>query len=171
MADRDLRPVVALTRAHRTSDFDCGVESLNVFIRRFALRNQEKTHSARTFVVARDETVVGYFSLCAGAVRKEDVLPSLAVGQPDPVPVVLLGRLAVDLRESGRGLGTGLLQQAIRRVAIASKSIGVAAMLVHAIGDDGVQFYRHHGFTPFPLHARMLYLPVREILAEVGDGA
>lgn len=92
-----------------------------------------------------------------------------AAGQPDPVPVVLLGRLAVDNGEKGQGLGAGLLKHAVGRVASASRSVGVAAMLVHAIDADAGRFYGRHGFRAFPLHPRTLYLPIREILTVISD--
>lgn len=171
MTGRTLNPVVPLAKSHRTSDFDCGVESLNVFIKRFALRNQEKTHSARTFVLTRGLAVVGYFSLSAGSVQKAELPPELGTGQPDAVPIILLGRMAVDIREKGQGLGSGLLQQAVRKVAVASQSIGVAAMLVHAIDDNALRFYEYHGFRGFPLHPRTLYLSIQEILEAFDDEA
>jgi GNAT superfamily N-acetyltransferase len=120
--------------ADRVEDFDCGNDSLNIYLKRFALTNTA-AGTARTFVttISEDRKVVGYYSLSAGSVEKALVAERVAKGVPShPIPVVLLARLAVDRALQGAGIGKGLLRDALQRSLSAAEIIGIRAVLVHA---------------------------------------
>lgn len=115
--------------------------------------------------VTREGRVAGYYCLSSSAVDRDDGPPPLTVGMPASVPIVLLGRLAVDQEFAGRGLGVSLLQHATVRALEAADAIGVRAILVHAINDDVVAFYARLGFTVFPDARRTLYLLTKDARA------
>lgn len=117
--------------------------------------------------VTRDGRVAGYYSLSSSSLVRSDAPPDLAARQPDPIPVVLLGRLAVDREFAGRGLGSSLLQHAILRAIEAAETIGIRAILVHAISDELVTFYERFGFTTFPGQERTLFLLVADARATI----
>ena len=147
------------------SSFDCGKPSLNNWLKRFALTNQQND-SARTYVVQRAEKVVGYYSLSAGSVRKDESPERIAKGLANhPIGVILLGRLAVDRSEQGTGLGKALLIDALSRAAEAAEAIAARAILVHALDDDAVAFYRKYGFESSPLDSRQLMLLMKDLRA------
>ncbi|MEP7366899.1 MAG: GNAT family N-acetyltransferase [Acidobacteriota bacterium] len=154
-----------LTRNHDCSTFDCGKSSLNDWLKRFALTNQQND-SAITYVAARASKVIGYYSLSAGSVQKEMSSARIAKGlAAHPIGVILLARLAVDLREQGNGLGKQLLLDALIRAAEAASSIGARAMLVHAIDDEAVSYYKEFGFEPSPLDPKQLMLLMKDLRA------
>ena len=160
-----LSPVEKLTKDHDVSKFDCGKESLNDWLRRFALINQ-RSDSARTYVIQRAGRVVGYYSLAAGAVRKEESPARIAKGLANhPIGVILLARLAVDCTEHGAGLGKRLLMDALSRALAAAEAIGARAILVHAIDDDAATFYKRFGFEPSPLDRKQLMLLMKDLRA------
>lgn len=140
------------------SEFHCGVDSLDSWIRGRA-RENEKRGASRTFVsVTEHEQVAGYYCLSASAIARADSPEQLNARMPDPIPVVLLGRLAVDEQFAGQGLGSALLQDAIVRSIEAAETIAAAALLVHATADSVVPFYEQYGFTRFPESAQTLFL-------------
>src|SRR5207245_9160904 len=129
------------------SSFDCGKSSLNDWLRRFALTNQQND-SARTYVLHRAGRVVGYYSLSAGSVRREESPARIAKGLANhPIGVILLARLAVDRTEHGAGLSRTILVDAISRATTACAAIAARPILVHAIDDAAVTCSRHLGFT------------------------
>lgn len=149
----------------RLSEFRCGEESLDIWLRGRA-RSNEKNGASRTMVSAtREGRVAGYYCLSSSAVDRGEGPPPLASGMPASIPVVLLGRLAVDQEYAGRGLGISLLQHATLRALDAAATIGIHAVLVHAINDDVVPFYERFGFTPFPDSRRTLYLLTKDARA------
>lgn len=115
--------------------------------------------------VTREGRVAGYYCLASSAIDRGDGPPQLAGGMPVSVPIVLLGRLAVDREYAGRGLGFSLLQHATMRALEAADAIGVRAILVHAINDEIVPLYERFGFTAFPEARRTLFLLVRDARA------
>lgn len=153
-----------LAPAHEVSAFDCGKPALTEWLRFKALKNEGRGGS-RTYVVCEGRRVVGFYALVAGAVARERAPMNLARNMPDPIPVLLLGRLAVDNRCQGRGIGAGLLKDALLRCLNASREIGARAVLVHALDDDAAAFYLQYKFKPFPGEPRTLYLPVSHIVA------
>ena len=129
-----------LAPEHELEDFVSGVGPLDEWLKKRARANEDAGGS-RTYVVCEGRQVVGYYSLAAGSMLREIATGSVRRNMPDPVPVALLGRLAIDRRRQGRGLGLALLRDAILRVVGAAETIGVRAMLVHAISDEARSFY------------------------------
>jgi GNAT superfamily N-acetyltransferase len=154
---------VPLAAAHVLDAFECGEASLDEWLKRRALANQS-SGASRTFVVA-DETakVMGYYALAAGSVSHELATSGVRRNMPDPVPVLVLGRLAVDGSAQGMRLGSALLQDAVNRAAAVAENAGVRALLVHALHDRAKSFYEGYGFQPSPVHplTLMLRLPAR----------
>jgi GNAT superfamily N-acetyltransferase len=159
-----LSGVETISESHDVSRFNCGPhESLNEWLKRFALINQ-KNESARTYVVHRAGSVVGYYSISAGSVSLEEAPTRVAKGLArHPIPVILLARLAVDKDEKGTGLGKALLKDALLRIAQAADIVGARAVLVHAIDDQARRFYEHFGFEVSPVHEMQLMLLMKDI--------
>lgn len=168
--DRDEPPLgsaVPLTRAHDSADFDCEVPALNDYIKKFALANQQ-SRAARTYVVTRGSRVVNYYSLAAASVRREETPGRVAKGLAShPVPVILLARLAVDRNEKGRGLGAGLLKDALLRSTQAAEIVGCRAVVVHAKDEAAANFYRRFGFEASPSDPFHLFLLMKDIAANL----
>jgi predicted N-acetyltransferase YhbS len=150
-----------LATKHQLDAFDCGIPALDDWLKRRA-RSNEAEGASRTFVVCSEQRVVGYYSLAAGSVLRSAATSKVRRNMPDPAPVVLLGRLAVDRAWQGKGLGADLLRDAVLRTLGAAESIGVRAMLVHAISDDAKTFYERHGFRPSPVEPMTLMITVDE---------
>lgn len=151
-------PPEPLAAAHQLSDFRCGETSLDEWLKRRALANQV-SGATRTFVVADgDARVHGYFAMAAGAVSHQDATSGVRRNMPDPIPVIVLARLAVDQRAQGIQLGAALLQDAVNRAVAVSHNAGVRALLVHALDDRAKQFYQHYGFRESPQHPMTLML-------------
>jgi predicted N-acetyltransferase YhbS len=146
-----LRPVEALSRVHDVDPFDCGVESLDAWLRRSA-RTAAASGTAATYVLCRHERVVGYYALAMSSVAHGRAPSRLRRGMPDPVPVVLLARLALDRSEHGRALGGHLLVDALRRCTRGGREFGARAVIVDAVSDDAANFYRHFGFRDLDEH-------------------
>jgi GNAT superfamily N-acetyltransferase len=150
------------------SGFDCGVAPLNDFLRKHAWHNQQN-RSARTYVVPRGHRVVGYYSLAAASVQREEAAPRVAKGlAKHPIPVVLLAQLAVDQNEKGKGLGTALLKDALLRSLQGADIIGCRAVLVHAKDQAAQAFYRKFGFESSPIDEFHLYVLMKDIKAGPG---
>ena len=161
-------PVEPLTRLQDTSGFDCGShESLNLWLKRHALQNQA-SGSSRTYAVQLDGQVVGYYSIAAGSVARESASLRAAQGQANhPVPVSLIGRLAIDRREQGKGLGQALLKDALLRIDGAADLLGIRAVLVHAIDEHARAFYERFEFERCPddeLHLMLMMKDLRKLL-------
>lgn len=152
--------------------FDCGEPSLNNWLTLRALRN-ETAGSSRTFISVNADTdeVAGYYCLSASSLLRENAPGAVARNMPDPIPVILIGRLAVDLRHKGLGLGASLLQHAILKGIEASRSIGARAFIVDALTEAAGTFYARFGFTPIPPdNERTMYLLLKdaeETLAQI----
>lgn len=153
---------------HDVTGFSCGDASLDHWIRSTAARN-ESNNASRTFVVCAEERVVAFYALAAGSVDRAYVPKSLQRNMPNPLPVVVLGRLAVDQRYQDRELGSGLLKDAMIRVALTSQTIGVKAMLVHAISEDARQWYLKRWFLESPLDPMTLFLSTALIRRELSS--
>ena len=150
-----------LTADHQTDAFKCGETSLDEWLKRRALLNQANGAS-RTFVVVDDNHVVmGYYALAAGAVHHQDATRSIRQNMPDPLPVMVLARLAVDLRAQGIQLGAGLLRDAVERSLAVAQNAGVRALLVHALHERAKQFYLYFGFQASPVHPLTLMLRLK----------
>lgn len=141
-----LRAPELLTDAHILAEFDSGTATLDDWLRRRALANQV-SGASRIYVVATEERrVLGYYALASGALVHADAPGRIRRNMPDPVPMAVLGRLAIDRSMQRRGLGAALLQDAVLRVKQAASILGIRGILVHAISEDARAFYEHHGF-------------------------
>ena len=147
-----------LTSMHQRAEFECGEPALDDWLKRRAM-SSHLSGGSRTFVVADPAgRVFGYYALAAGAVSHHDATGSVKRNMPDPVPVMVLARLAVDHRAQGIKLGAALLQDAVNRSVAVSQQVGVRAVLVHALHNRAKQFYEHYGFQASPLHSMTLML-------------
>ena len=152
-----------LAAHHDLSAFDCGEPALDTWLRQRALKNESRF--SRTYVVCEGDAVAGYFCLSAGAVQREAMPGKLRRNAPDSVPVAVIGRLAVSKAYAGRGLGADMLADALRRVAVASESIGIRAVLVQAKDEKARSFYLACAeFVEFPEDSRMLFLPIGAVV-------
>lgn len=152
-----------LSPNHQIAGFSCGEPVLDEWLKRRALGNQT-SGASRTFVVTDDKhQVMGYYALAAGAVAHQDATRSVRQNMPDPVPVMVLARLAIDVKGQGMKLGAALLQDALQRSVQVSQNTGVRAMLVHALNDRARQFYEHYGFSASPAHPMTLMLRLAQV--------
>jgi GNAT superfamily N-acetyltransferase len=152
-----------------TSQFSCGDETLDRWLRRYALMNHVGG-GARTYVTTRGREVVGYYALAATSIQRADLTFRAAHGMPQPVPAVLLGRLAVSQREQGQGLGTFLVRDAIIRTLNAAAIVGVRVLLVHAASEDARHFYERFDFEASPTDPLHLMLLLKDARATT-DGS
>lgn len=147
-----------LATVHSLDEFACGEASLDEWLKRRALANQ-LSGASRTFVVTDQYgRVYGYYAMAAGAVSHRAATSGVRRNMPDPVPVMVLARLAIDHRTQGNKLGAALLQDAVNRAVAVSQNAGVRALLVHALHDRAKQFYAHYGFQESPQHPMTLML-------------
>ena len=159
-----LSPPGALLPDHDTGKFFCGNQSLDDWLRHKALKSEGRT--ARTYVVCEEpNTIVGYYCISTGAVARVAAPKKISRNAPDPIPVAIVGRLAVTKQCAGSGIGAGMLQDALRRVVQISDVVGCAAAIVHAIDEDARGFYARYGFAEFPGGTRTMFLPVSVIRA------
>jgi len=152
---------VPLTAEHRLDDFACGVDSLDDWLKRRARPNQV-SGASRTYVVAEGDKVVGYYCLASGALALNDAPVPVRCNMPDPVPIAVLGRLAIDKSCQGRGLGAALLQDAVLRTIHASDILGIRGLMVHALSGEAKAFYEHHGFVASPSQPMTLMLSLKK---------
>jgi predicted N-acetyltransferase YhbS len=147
---------------HVVSDFDCGQSSLNDWLKKRAVKN-ENTGASRTFVVCDDNTVIGYYTLSVGAVTREEASGKVRRNMPEPIPVMILGRLAVDRRWQGKRIGASMLKDAILRTLIVADQAGIRAMLVHALSEEAKRFYLQCGFHESPLNQMTLMITLDQV--------
>jgi len=158
-----------LTSQHDLQAFDCGKLSLNNWLKQKALKAQQIGGSARTYVVCSPANcIVGYCALATGAVRREDAPGRVRKNTPNPIPAILLGRLAVDHQFRGQGIGSGLLKDAFMRAVVAAEQIGVRVILTHALDEDARQFYLKHGLYESPTNHMTLMVTISEIERTLG---
>ena len=135
-----------LSAEHHLDGFASGVASLDDWLKRRARANQI-SGASRTYVVAETGRVVGYYCLASGALALRDAPAGLKRNMPDPVPMAILGRLAVDQTWQGHGMGAALLRDAVERTQAAAAILGIRGLLVHALSDEAKVFYEYHGFV------------------------
>ena len=168
----DLRPIEPLdSKRHHTERFDCGQASLNRWLQSYAGQSQRRD-VARTFVVTDQQlNVVGYYTLVAGQVEHPAATPSVSAGasRQFPISICLLARLAIDNAWQGRGIGSDLLRDALRRAVGAADQVGIRAVLVDAIDGNAANFYRHYGFEPTTDDGLTLMVPVGTIRTRFAD--
>ncbi len=147
----------SIAEHHDLEPFDFGEPELDSWLRKRALAN-EREHASRTFVVCSGKIVVGYYCLAAGSVARADAPGSIRRNMPQSIPVIVLGRLAVDRRWSGKGIGAGLLKDAVVRSIQVTQEIAARALLVHAISEPARKFYLKFGFVESPINPMTLMI-------------
>jgi predicted N-acetyltransferase YhbS len=146
------------------AEFDCGEPVSNIWLQRRALP-AIAARTANTFVVCRGRRVVGYFSLANGAVAHSDTSAKVRQNTPDPIPATVLARLAVDKSEHGKGLGTDLLQEAMKRTLAGAKHAAARLLIVHALNAKAFDYYTKNGFSALQSGSNALYMPLETIAA------
>ena len=149
-----------LADSHELDLFQSGTDSLDQWLRRRARANQV-SGASRTYVIAESTRVVGYYYLSSGGLDLADAPSSIRRNMPDPVPMAILGRLAVDASWQGKGLGVALLQDAVLRTGQAAAILGIRGLLVHAISDEAKAFYERYGFQASPKNPMTLVLSLK----------
>lgn len=159
------RPIAS---GDRCAGFDCGELSLNSYLEERALANHA-SGAARCYVCLDDAgRVIGYYTLSAIAIERARLPGRARPNSPDPVPAVLLGRLAVDRSHRGQGVGRGLLRDAIGSTLVAAQRIGVRLLIVHAVDESAADWYAQFGFRPSPTDGRHLYLLLADARSSLG---
>ena len=151
-----------ISEKHDLESFDCGQSVLNDWLKRKALKN-ENSYDTRTYVICGSQKVIGYYSLATGSVEHSELPSLLKRNAPDPISVMVLGRLAVDKSKQKLGLGKALLRDAILKTALVSEMAGVKALVVHAISPDAKEFYIKHDFIDSPIEMSLM-LPIKYVL-------
>jgi GNAT superfamily N-acetyltransferase len=163
-----MRPAL-LTQAHQVQGFHSGVASLDEWLRKRALANQQ-AKASRVFVTCdADGAVLGYYALASGAIVAQSAVGKVKRNMPDPIPVVLLGRLAVDVSLQGRGIGRLLFQDAALRVLNAANSVGIRALVVHAISPEAKEFYLKLGLVESPTDPMMLMTTLADLQYAIAE--
>ena len=157
-----LAPPEPLNSTHGLTGFQSGTPTLDEWLRRRVLANHS-SGAVRTFVMREDRQVVGYYALASSAVAVTSATGRFRRNMPEPIPVVLLGRLAVDKGYQGRGLGRALFRDAAMRVLAAADTIGIRGILVHAISEPAKAFYVSIGFDPSPLDPLTLMVTLADL--------
>ena len=157
-----------LTASHISAGFECGTPSLDEWLVKRASRNQQ-SNASRTFVICKDNRVIGYYALATGSVERHLATSNAARNMPDPIPVIILARLAIDKSHSGQGQGGFLLRDALLRSLKVADQVGVRAVLLHAISDTARRFYEKKGFRSSPADPMTLMLPIKQIEGHIGS--
>lgn len=154
---------------HDAEAFGSGVESLDAWLKRRALKNQ-LTGASRTFVVCEGRRVMAYYALASSAIAVQEASGRFRRNMPDPIPVVVLGRLAVDRSIQGKGVGRALVRDAGHRVIQAADAIGIRGLVVHALSADARAFYIKVGFDPSPLDSSTLMITLADVKSALSLG-
>lgn len=164
---RPLSPPVPLTADHDVSGFDCGVPVLDAWLKHRARKNEGRF--SRTYVVCDGNCVAAYFCIASGSVERAAAPSKVRRNAPDIIPVSVIGRLAVSCEYAGRGLGADILADALIRIALASRSIGIGAVLIQAKDENARRFYMACAeFVEYPADSNMLFLPIETVIEGLG---
>lgn len=156
-----------LSELHQLEHFQSGEESLDRWLKQRAKKN-ERDGASRTYVVCSENQVVGYYCLANGAIASQIATGKTRRNMPDPIPVMVIGRLAVDKNWQGRGIGKALLRDGILRILQAAEIAGIRAILVHAISEAAKQFYERCGFTASPMEPMTLMITIADAEKSLG---
>ncbi len=158
-----------LQRTHAVEEFTCGQPELDRFLIRHALQAQQM-NASQTYIGLSDKTVIGFYTIVAGEVRHADAPERVTKGMPrHSIPLLILARLAVHSEWQGRGIGAGLLLDALERTLQVADIVGVRSLAVHAKDDSAAAFFRHFGFVPSPTDGRHLFMLLKDIRAVADD--
>ncbi|MCJ8314812.1 MAG: GNAT family N-acetyltransferase [Saccharospirillaceae bacterium] len=149
-------------QVHEVNTFDCGELTLNEWLIKRVLKNQNHGAS-RTFVICELNKVVGYYALASGSIDRIGATKNIGRNMPDPIPVVVLARLAIDMSVQNKRLGKALLKDAILRTLNISEQIGVRALMVHCISPKAKVFYQQFGFQESPIDSMTLMLSIKQL--------
>lgn len=165
-----VKPVIEkLAASHNAQDFDCGKPALNQFLIKHALQSQQ-SNSATTYVACKENKIIGYYSLVVGAVEHEETPEQIKKGlSRHPVPLMILARLAVNRNEQGKGIGKGLLKDALLRTAQAADIAGIRALVIHVKDDEAKSWYAQFDCDPSPTDPLHLYLLIKDIKKILGE--
>jgi len=152
-----------ITNQHDLDQFSCGVPGLDNWLKKRARLN-ERSHASRTYVLCDDQRVIGYYALATGSLAANAAPGKIKRNMPDPIPVMVLGRLAIDQEYQGKKLGDALLRDAILRILQAAEIAGIKAILVHAISEEARKFYLDRSFVMSPSEPMTLVLPLESIM-------
>ncbi len=159
-----IKPPHSLDSNHDFSSFDCGNDTLNNWLKKRALKN-EASGASRSFVITNETNhIMGYYCLSAGAVEHSSSPNKVKRNMPEPIPIMILGRLAVDIQYQKQSMGKGLLKDAILRTIKVSEQTGIRALLVHALSEEAKQFYIQHGFYTSPTNDMTLMITIKEAI-------
>ncbi len=147
---------------HDSAAFDCGEPDLNDWLRLQALKN-EASGASRTYVICAENRVVGYYALATGAIARAAATGKVRRQMPDPIPVMIIGRLAVDARHQGQRLGYGLLRDALLRTRQVAEHTGIRAVLLHAMTAEAKRFYQRAGFQESPIDPMTMMITIADI--------
>lgn len=166
--DKPEFPIIKMTASHDIHSFNSGSIELNRFLKKYALLNQQSENS-QTYVACHGKLVAAYYTLTVGSVLHANAPTRIKKHQPKyPIPVMILARLAVDLKFQGMGLGKALLKNALQRTAQAADIAGIRALLVHAKDDNAIRFYQYFNFDQSPINPKQLFLVMKDIKHIVG---
>lgn len=160
--DSKLGPPLPLSTEHLLTEFSSGESTLDRWLKQRAMRN-ERSGSSRTYVVSVDNQVIAYYYIATGSISQTIAPSGIRRNSPDPIPIMVLGRLAVDSRWQNKGIGKALLRDAILRTVQVSEIAGVKALLVHALSKSAAEFYEAHGFHQSPNSSGTLFLPLSQV--------
>ena len=160
----NLKQTEILTNNHSISEFSSGIKSLDDWLKNRALANQN-SGATRTFVTCVENRVVGYYAIASGAITIQEALGKFRRNMPNPIPVIVLARLAVDSSYQNRGLGRALFRDAALRVIQSADTIGIRGIIVHAISEQAKDFYVALGFDPSPLEPMTLMITLNDLRA------
>lgn len=152
-----------LSTEHDVSQFCSGNETLDNWLIKRALKNQDNGAS-KTFVITNDDSkVIGYYALATGSIEQAMTSGNFSRQMPDPIPVIILARLAIDQKYQGNKLGAALLKDTIQRTLVVADNVGVRGLLVHAISDDAKKFYLKYGFIESPMETMTLMISIKNL--------
>ncbi|MFC1603151.1 GNAT family N-acetyltransferase [Pseudomonadota bacterium] len=158
----EIKAPCPISDKHDASTFDCGHATLNDWLQKRAIKNEGKGAS-RTFVVCKGNTIIGYYSLAVGAVTREEASNKVRRNMLEPIPVMVLGRLAVDTQWQDKDLGVGMLKDAIMRTLIVAEQAGIRAILVNTLTEEAKHFYLHCGFHEPSINDMTLMVTLSEV--------
>lgn len=161
MGIEQLQPPEKLKESHQLENFDSGNPELDNWLKKRAWNN-EKEGASRTYVLCSGEAVIAYYCLANGAVALNTATGKVKRNMPNPIPVMVIGRLAVDCQWQGKGIGKALLRDAVLRTLQAADIAGIRAILVHAISEEAKQFYEKQGFSASPIDSMTLMIKVND---------
>ena len=159
----NLRSPEKLNLSHQITGFDSGNSQLDDWLKNRAIKN-EIEGASRTYVLCNGDVVIGFYCLANGSVFQSVATGKVRRNMPDPIPVMVIGRLANDRSWQGKGLGRALLKDAILRTLQASEIAGIRAILVHAISENAKLFYEKCGFTVSPIDEMTLMIRIKDAI-------